>query len=368
VETFAYVGTFTAGFVGGGGFAGLPPGEGIYVLRLDTASGAMEKVQTVTGLDTPSYLAVHPTLPVLYAVEREWSPDERTTGALTTFAIDERSGQLTQIARDRSGGNWPAHVSVHPSGRFALVANPRGATIACFPLGPDGRPGPIASTARHEGRGPNVRQPAAYAHSVWPDLSGKWALACDLGIDRVMIYRLDEATGQLTPGEQPFAQVSSGAGTRHLAFHPSNRLVYVVNELDSTLSVFRFDPEKGVMEIVQTVYSPPEDFQGQNHGAHAVVHESGNYVYVANRGHDSLSIFAIDQATGKVRLVRHQDTLGGRPRNFNVDPSHQLLLAANQHGPNVTSFRIAEGGRDLVPTGHSVEVYCPVCVVFRRAG
>ncbi len=366
METYFYVGTYTAGLEGGaGGFRDGPPGEGVYAFRLDCASGAMEPLQTVPGLRSPSFLAKHPQLPVVYAAERIWSDEDRTSGALTTFAI-QADGRLEQVSRVKSGGRWPAHLSVDPSGRWVLLANPLSRSVACFPIGGDGLPGELASTAVHEGHGPNERQKAPYPHSVWTDVSGRWALACDLGIDRIMIYRLDETSGELRPADLPFAQVSSGAGARHLAVHPSNRFVYLVNELDSTLSVFTFDGDSGRMEIVQTVVSPPEDFSGYNHGSHAIVHPSGRYLYSANRGHDSLTIFAIDETTGRLKRIREQPTLGITPRNFNIAPCGDLLLAANQHTPNIVSFRMPDGGADLVPTGHSITTPSPVCIVFAQ--
>ncbi|HLG70594.1 MAG TPA: lactonase family protein [Chloroflexota bacterium] len=363
MPTFVYVGTFTGGLLGG------EPAEGIYVYEMEPSSGALTHVQTVGGLSSPSYLALHPTLPMLFTVEREWSPEETNVGALTAFRIDPGSGKLTLAGRERSGGDYPAHVSVHPSGRFAFTANPRDWRVAALPLNDEGLPEPASSIMRHGGRGPKARQPAPYPHSSWPDHTGKWLLACDLGIDRVMIYRFDEVTGQLEPADFPYAQVSSGAGARHLAFHPNNRVVYVLNELDATLSVFSFDPETGILDTLQTVDNLPPDYDGRRSGAHVLVHPSGRFVYASSRGHDSLAVYAVTEATGRPRFLEHVSTQGRTPRNFNLSPNAGLMLVANQHGSgSVVSFRVEDGGARLVPTGASTTMPSPVCVVFYQVG
>jgi 6-phosphogluconolactonase len=357
MTTFVYVGTFTGGVLGG-------EAEGISVFTFDEGAGSLAHVQTVGGLTSPSYLARHPTLPMLYVVEREWSTDERHVGALATFAIDPRDGRLEQAGRIHTGGDWPAHVSVHPSGRLAFVANPRDACVAVFRIGDDGLPQSATWIVRHMGRGPTARQESPYPHSAWPDMTGRYLLACDLGVDRVMIYRVDEASGQLTPTDFPYAQVSSGAGARHLAFHPSNRFVYVLNELDSTVSVFQLDAESGLLTIVQTVDTLPSDYDGRRSAAHVLVHPSGGFLYASSRGHDSIALYEVNQTNGRLRFVAHYPTQGRTPRNFNLSPSGEWMLVANQHGNSIHPFRVRDGGGRLESTGSLVSTPSPVCLVF----
>jgi 6-phosphogluconolactonase len=336
---------------------------GVDVFRLDSKSGGLTPVHTVSGLYGPSYLARHPALPILYASERVWSPDDWESGAVSMFAIDQETGVLSRVGRVRSGGKWPAHLSVHPGGGWLLLANPKTPGIASIRLSSDGLPGDVYDTVMLEGRGPNLkRQSKPYPHSIWTDRSGRFVLACDLGTDRIMTYRFDEARGSLDSTELPFIQVSSGAGARHLAFHPSNRFVCVVNELDSTLCLFAFDNESGAMEIVQTVYSPPEGFHAYNHGSHAVFHPSGRFLYSANRGHDSLSTFAVNREHGWLERVGNQPCLGSFPRNFALTPNARLLLAGNHKSGALVSFHVERDGAQLVPTGHSIRTSSPFCV------
>jgi 6-phosphogluconolactonase len=181
----------------------------------------------------------------------------------------------------------------------------------------------------------------------------------------VMIYRFDELTGQIEPADFPYAQVSSGAGARHLAFHPSNRFVYVLNELDATVSAFNFDAQSGTLDILQTVDNLPTDYKGRRSGAHVLVHPSGRFVYASSRDHDSLTVYAVDEATGRLRFLEHVPSQGQTPRNFNLSPRADLMLVANQHGSgSVVSFRVEDGGARLVPTGASTAVPSAVCVVF----
>jgi 6-phosphogluconolactonase len=355
---FVYVGTYTGD--------GQGKAEGIYVYRMDESTGALSHVQTVKDLNSPTFLAFHPQRPFVYSVERKWHDTGRSDGVVSAFSIDERSGELTLLNRQSSGGQSPAYVSVHPSGRYAFAANYGSGHVAAVPIGEDGHLGEPTSVVHHQGRSAHPRrQEGPHAHFITPDPTGRYVLSCDLGIDRVMIYRFDPAEGKLNPNDLPYAQVSSGAGPRHLAFHPSRRFVYVINEIDSTLSAFAWDEERGTMNILQTVSTVPEDVVDSNTTAQVVVHPSGKFVYGSNRGHDSIAIFAIDQDTGKVRLVGHEPTQGQTPRNFNVDPTGSLLLAANQASDTIVPFRIDQASGRLTATGHVTENPAPVCIIFR---
>jgi len=356
---FVYVGTFT----------GETGARGISVYRMDGRSYVLTHVQTVPGLLSPSFLALHPTRPFLYAVERQLVADGAGVGAVAAFAIDEASGMLTLLNRQASGGVSPAHISVHPGGRFVLAAHYGSGQVAVLAVEDDGSIGKVIDVVQHVGRGPNSgRQEGPHAHFVTPDPSGTFVLVCDLGIDRVMVYRLDTETGTLIPNDISYAQVGSGAGPRHLAFHPNGRHLYVINELDSTIVAFHFDATRGACQIFQTVSTLPEGFHDVSHTAQILVHPSGNFLYGSNRGHDSIVRFALDPATGHLSAPLFEPSGGKTPRNFAVDPSGTVLLAANQDSGTVVPFRIAEHSGRLVPAGEPTQTPSPVCLVFATFG
>lgn len=356
---FVYVGTFT----------GETGAKGIYVFNLDANSGAMEHRQTVPGLISPSFLAFHPTRPFLYAVERQWTPERPEEGAVAAFSIDTSTGLLTQLNRRPSRGLSPCYVSVSPSGGYALVAHYGGGQVVALPIRDDGRLADATDVVQHVGRGPDpTRQTGPHAHCIVPDASGRHILACDLGLDRLFVYQLDEAAGKLVPNSLPYAQVSSGAGPRHLSFHPSGRYLYVINELDSTLSAFAYDGDRGACQIVQTVSTLPDSFTGTSHTAQVIVHPSGRFVYGSNRGHDSIAIFAIDQETGRLHAVGHQPTQGQIPRNFTIDPTGIFLLAGNEQSGTMVTFRVNQATGELTATGHVTHTPSPVCILFRAPG
>lgn len=342
---------------------------GISVFDLDAASGALRLVQSVSGLRNPTYLACHPTLPLLYAAEREtttWGPIETIAGGISTFRIAD-DGQLSPYDRVAApaGGTY---LSVHPSGRFLFTAMPALRGVAAYPVDAEGRVGPPTDVAQHIGQGPGVNTITlgyAFPHSIRPDRTGARVLSCDMGLDRVMIYDLDVATGRLVPSPHPFAQLSSGAGPRHLWIHPSNRFVYVVNEIDSTVAAFAYDPESSAMRIVETVRTRPDDYVGHNSGAQVVVHPSGRFVYSSNRGHNSIAIFSIDADSGRHRLIGLESTRGDTPRNFNIDPDGNFLVVANVGSQNLVTFRIDQANGALEYTGNSMSTPMPVCVMFQ---
>jgi 6-phosphogluconolactonase len=358
MTTFVYVGAYT-----GPGRA-----EGITVYRMEPGSGALTHVQTVGGIDNPSFLALDPGQRFLYAVSEVQDPGGRTGGAVSAFAVDPATGQLSFLNRQPSHGAGPCHVSVHQSGKYAFVANYGSGHVAALPIGDDGRLGEATAVVEHAGTGPIPRRQAGpHAHFISPDPTGALVLANDLGTDRVMVYRLDRAAGALVPNELPFAQERSGAGPRHLAFHPNGRFVFVLNEIDSTLSAFAYDAERGALRIVQTASTLPEDFSGSNSTAQVVMHPSGRFIYGSNRGHDSIVIFGVDGETGRMTYVGHEPTQGKTPRNFNLDPSGTLLLAANQNTHTIVAFRIDQDSGRLTATGQVTETPSPVCIVFRQA-
>jgi len=346
-------------------------GEGIYTYRFDRTTGALARVRTLAGLENPSFLAVHPNRRYLYVAVEALGRE----GAIAALAIDPQTGELAPLGEQPSGGVDPCYVSVDPTGRLLLVANYGTGSVAAFPIGLDGRLGPASAFVQHAGPGSGVnpdRQEGPHAHCIIPDPTDRYALAADLGLDRIMIYRLDPAQGTLQPNAEPYAPTGAGSGPRHLAFHPNDAWVYVSDELDSTLSVFEFDPARGHLRALQILSTVPVGWQaakgalpsGANYPAHVQVAPSGWFVYASNRGHDSIAILAVDPDTGRLSTVGYQSTLGQWPRHFALDPGGNWLLAANQNSDNVVVFHIDQLTGQLTPAGPGVHVPSPVCVRF----
>jgi 6-phosphogluconolactonase len=244
-----------------------------------------------------------------------------------------------------------------------LVANYGGGSVAVLPIQEDGQLGAATDVVQHVGSSIHpTRQQEPHAHSITLDPTNRYALACDLGLDQVLIYRFDSAAGKLAPNDPPGAPLRPGAGPRHLAFHPSGRYVYVINELDSTLTVFAWDETRGTLREIHTMPTLPEDFAGKNTCADLHVAPSGRFVYGSNRGHDSIVIFAINAQTGELSYVGHESTRGQTPRNFAIDPTGTFLLAANQRSDTIVSFRINQETGKLTPTGQVTRVPTPVCI------
>lgn len=351
-----YIGTYTSA-----------KSKGIYLLKLDLQTGKLTKEGLAAETTNPTFLAFHPSQKFIYAAGEVGQFEGKPTGMVTAFSIDPATGLLTMLNQQPSTGRGPCHVSVDPSGKVALAANYGGGSIAALPIDPDGRLKPATTSIQHEGSGPNPRrQEKPHAHSINPDPAGRFVFAADLGIDRIMVYRLDPAAGTLTPNDPPFASVTPGAGPRHFSFHPSGKVAYVINELLNTITVFAYDAQRGSLSELQTVKTLPADFSGNSTTAEVVVHASGKFVYGSNRGHDSIAAFSVDAQTGKLTPIGHYSTQGKTPRNFAIDPTGRYLLAANQGTDNIAVYRIddASGKMELVDT--LADVPAPVCVRFLR--
>ncbi|MBV9326856.1 MAG: lactonase family protein [Chloroflexi bacterium] len=338
---------------------------GITVFDLDATSGELRHLQDVRGLRNPTYLAAHPAQRLLYAAEREtttWGPIEAFAGQITTLTIGSNG---TLAVKDRLAiGGGATYISTGPDGRYLLAALPAPRCVMVFPIGEDGRVQPAADMVQLQGRGVNtITLERPFPHCIRPDATGKRALACDMGMDRVMVFDLNE-NGGLAAAPHPFAQLSSGAGPRHLWVHTNNRWIYTVNEIDSSVSAFEYDAESAALRIIGTTSTRPEGFEGHNSGAQIVVHPSGQFLYSSNRGHNSIAVFSIDPESGRPRLMDLVSTRGETPRNFNIDPSGQLLVVANVNSDNLVSFHIDQGTGQLSPTGHSASCEKPVCVMF----
>jgi 6-phosphogluconolactonase len=346
--------------------------KGVYVSRLDIATGALSAPELAAETTSPSYLAIHPTGNFLYAANEVRTFAGKETGSISAFAIDRTTGKLTALNQESAMGRGPVYVVVDKTGRNVLVSNYGGGSVAALPLGTDGTLKPASAFIQHTGSSINPqRQQGPRAHSINLDPGNRFAYAADLGLDKVLIYRFDADKGSLTANDPPFAAVQPGAGPRHFAFHPKGRFAYVINEIDVTLTAFSSDPERGGLTAIQTLSTlPPGQTVATGYStADVQVHPSGRFLYGSNRGHDSIVVFAIDEKTGRLTYVQNEPTQGSTPRGFGIDPTGTYLLAANQRSDSVVVFRIDQQTGRLTPTGHKIEVGSPVCVKFvQRAG
>jgi len=353
-DYLVYIGTYTRG-----------ESKGIYAYRLETATGKLTPLGLAAETPNPSFLAVHPNRRFLYAVSEIASFEGRKSGAVSAFTIDAGSGKLAFLNKVPSGGAGPCHVVVDKTGKNLLVANYGGGSAAVLPLSEDGTLREASAFVQHSGSSVNPkRQQEPHAHSINVSPDNHYAVVADLGLDQVLVYRFDAAKGTLAPNEPPYAKVNPGAGPRHFAFHPGGKFAYVINELQSTVTAFRWDTGRGVFTGLQTVSTLPKDFSGDNTTAEVQAHPTGKFLYGSNRGHDSIAVFAVDGAKGTLAAVEHVSTQGRTPRNFGIDPTGSYLIAANQAGNSIVVFRIdAKTGR-LTPTGETHQVGAPVCVKF----
>jgi 6-phosphogluconolactonase len=351
-ELLVYVGTYTSG-----------KSVGIYLYRLDLGDGSLKHAGTTAGVSNPSYLTIDRARRRLYAVNEVEEFEGSPGGAVSAFEMEPKTGALRLLNQRRSMGAAPCYITAADSGRFVLLANYVGGNVAVLPLLKDGSLGEATHVEQLKGSGPNrERQEAPHAHCVLLDRANAHAYACDLGTDKVMVYRFDRRTGRLTPGAQPSVSLKPGAGPRHLTFHPNGRVAYVLNELDATITAFTHDAGQGTLEELETIATLPADFKESNTSADIHVAPGGKFLYCSNRGHDSIASFRIDPGTGRLTLLGHTPTEGKTPRNFAIDPTGSFLLAANQKSDTVVTFRIDPQTGALRPTGHSAEVPTPVCL------
>ena len=348
-----FVGTYTRG-----------DSKGIYAYRMSGATGSLTPLGLAAEVSNPSFLAIDPSNRFLYAVGEINNFEGKPGGAVSAFAI-QKDGRLTLLNQASSGGAGPCHLTVDAQGKHVLVANYGGGNLSVLGTESDGRLGNSTAFVQHQGSSVNPRrQSRPHAHGVYLDAGNRFAVVADLGLDKLMIYRFDASKGTLQPNEPAFASVRPGAGPRHFAFHPKGRYAYVINELDSTLTTFEYDPDRGSFKELATLSTLPSDFDGTNFPAEVAVHPSGKFVYGSNRGADNIVIFAVDEHSGALKTVGWQATEGSNPRNFAIDPSGQYLLVANQDSHNIVVFRIDQETGKLSPAGHTVGIDSPVCIVF----
>ena len=346
------------------GMTDLTGSDGIYVFARDTGSGALRHVDTVDGILNPSYLALDRSERFLFAVNESREFDGDATGAVSSFSIDPKTGLPHFVSQAPSGGGNPCHLSVSPCGHYLLVANHEAATVAVLPIDGQGRLSPPVDVRADEPADTTGQRPP-HAHFVTPDPSGAFVVSTDTGTDRVMIYRLDAEHGRLIPNDPAWAHTHAGGSPRHLSFHPSGRFLYANGEADLTLSVFRYDGEHGKLHHIQHLPTLPDDVDRQECStAQILVHPDGRFVYVSNRGHDSIAVFRIDEAAGTAARIAVEPTRGQTPRNFMIDPSGRFLYVANQDSNAIECFVIDQRSGLLSYSHRAAQVPAPTCILF----
>ena len=349
-----YVGTYTES-----------GSKGIYAYRFDASTGEVNSIGLVAETESPLFLAVHPSGRFLFATNEINEFNGEKSGSVSAFSIDRNTGKLTLLNRVASQGAAPAHLSLDKTGKYLLVANYGGGSVAAFPIQSDGRLGKASSFVQHAGSSVNPeRQAAPHPHEIVVTDDNRFVLVPDLGLDEVLIYRFDAAKGSLTPNDPPFAKTDPGAGPRHLALHPNGRFVYVLNEMKSTVSTFSSDPHAGSLHPIGSLTTLPQDFSGQNSTAEILTDAKGRFLYLSNRGHDSVAVFAIDSRAGTLSPIQDIPTGGKTPRNFAIDPTGTWLFAGNQESNNITLFRVDSHTGRLTRTKTVIQTGAPACVIF----
>ncbi len=348
------IGTYTSG-----------KSEGIYVYDFNTATADNSLISSIKS-SNPSFLAVSPNQKFVYAVNED-GDSVNNGGALSAFKFDKKKGELSFINQQLTKGNHPCYISFDKTGKWAVASNYSGGSFSIFPVNKNGEVGAAAASIQHTGKGINKdRQEKAHVHSAIFSSDNKYLLVADLGIDKLLVYRFDQNSGTVQLDPLATVAVSGGSGPRHTAFHPSQKFIYLTEELSGTVAGFTFG-ENGQLKMFQTISAVPENYKGSLGGADIHVSPDGKFLYASNRGElNDLVIYLIDAVTGVLTIVGHQSTLGNTPRNFNFDPSGNFLLAANQNSDNIVIFSVDHQTGLLKETGKQINVPNPVCLVWAK--
>ena len=351
-----YVGTYTT----------KQTSKGIYAYNFNATTGQLSSIGLAAESTDPSFVAVHPNGKFLYAVNEVGDFNGMKSGAVSAFAIDPKSGALKLLNQVSTHGAGPCFVSLDKTGRFVLVANYDGGSVATFAIQEDGSLSLVKGFVQHSGSGVDKeRQEGPHAHWIGVSPDNRFALAADLGLDDVLVYKLDDVRGGLTPNTPPFAEVKPGSGPRHLVFHPTGKFAYLVSEMSSTVTAFAYSAQKGSLSALQTLPMLPKDYSGVREAAEIAVHPSGKFLYASNRGTaNSIVAYKIDAVKGTLTAAGTFSTKGMIPRNFAIDPTGQFLLAANEDSGNIVIFRIDATTGALTPTDQVEQVPAPVCITF----
>jgi 6-phosphogluconolactonase len=339
--------------------------KGIYAFRFDAATSEITPLGLAAETTNPSFVALHPNGRYLYAVNEVGNYKGPNSGGVSAFSIDRATGKLTFLNEMATRGADPCYITVDRTGKYVLVANYTGGSVAVFPVLADGKLGEASAFVQHTGHGTNPsRQEGPHAHSIDLSTDNRFAMVDDLGLDELDVYKFDATKGLLTPNSPPFAKLDAGAGPRHFVLRPDGKFAYVVTEMGHTVAVFSNDGASGKLQPLQTITTLPKDFTGRNDDAEIRVHPSGKFLYASNRGEDTIVIYAIDKSKGTLTQVGSAPTGGKEPRSFEIDPTGTMLFAANQKSDNIVVFRIDQKTGLLTPTGKVLEVSTPVCVKF----
>ena len=332
-------------------------GDGINVFKVDQKSGALEPVQLVKDLVNPSFLALNRSGDVLYTVHGDMSE-------VSALAVDKTSGKLTFLNTRSTQGKNPVHLAIDPTGRHLVVSNHLGSSLAVLPIAADGSLDELTQLVHLEGPlGPHrVEQQMAKPHFNPFDPTGRFVIVPDKGLDRVFSFRFEDGT--LSAADPAFVTARETSGPRHIAFHPTAEFAYCVNELDSTVTTYRYEPDSGQLAPLQIKSTLPETFTGNNRAAQLEIDRSGHFIYASNRGHDSIAIFRIDAGTGMLTFIEARKTLGRTPRFVTSSPDGRFMYALNEESDSIVAFSIDHVSGRLNPTGFQIQSGSPVCMVF----
>jgi 6-phosphogluconolactonase len=365
---YAYVGTYT------------PNGGGIYLFRVDRASGAMTQIHVFDDVRNPTWLAVNPAQTHLYAVSEIDDYQGTRGGAVVSYAIDSETRLLTRLNAVSSGGTSPAYASVHPAGKFVFVGNYGGGSVAVLPVGADGALGQATDVrpsvgARH--RAHAIDDPpgqfavsdhdSPHVHMVAADPNGQFVIANDAGLDLTLVWRFDAQAGRLLPAEVPVVAALSGSAPRHFVFHPNAKVFYNLYEHDAKIAVYDYDAEKGGFKHKQLISALPSKFSGSNLSSEIVITADGRFLYVSNRLHNTIAIFAVED-DGQLRMISETWVHADYPRGLTIDPSGEFLYSCNQKGDSITSFRMSSAAGGLQFTGRFEPVGSPAVMVMLKHG
>ena len=347
-EHYLLIGTYTNG-----------KSEGIYVYNFNSSTGDFSYVSKIKS-PNPSYLAVAPNQQTVYSVYEEGN--NNVGGSVAAYSFNKANGELSKINQQLSGGDHPCYVAVDKTGKWVATANYTGGSLTVFPVQSNGGLGEAAAHIQHTGTSINKqRQEKAHVHCTYFSKDNRFLFAPDLGMDKVMIYSFDQKNGKLNPAPQPFVKSKPGAGPRHIDFHPNNKYAYLIEELTGTVVAFNYND--GKLTAMQNISAAPSDFKGGMGSADIHVSPDGKFLYCSNRGEsNTITIFKINPANGKLTVIGHQSTLGKTPRNFNFDPSGNFLLVANQDTDDIIIFKRDKQTGLLTDTGKKIEVGNPVCL------
>lgn len=352
-----YVGTYTG-----------KGSDGIYAYWFNPDNGDLHKIGLVAITDNPSFITIDHDGKFLYAVNELDTFENKSTGAVSVFAINRVSGALDRLQQISSLGAAPAHLSLDKQGQYLMVANYNGGNVTVFPIERDGKLGPHSGFIQNTGSSINPdRQSGPHAHFIQVTNDNRFVMVADLGIDQVLVFRLDSITGSLTPTDSGFVKLKPGSGPRHIAFSPSGKHTYVLNELTSTVTTFSYEPETGKMQEKHTISTLPKDFSGTNTAAEILTDAQGKFLYVSNRGENCIGLFSINSTDGKLTPVEWISSGGKTPRNMMIDPTGNWLFAANQDSDNIVIFQIDQVTGNLIHTSQTSGIDSPVCIRFTSA-